>query len=206
MWIVRYALDKPYSIAAFALLIFLSGVLSYNRLAVNVLPSVNIPAVKIIWTYNGLNAKEMASKITTFSEVSIMNNVDNIKEVSSQTLNGIAVIRVSFQSDVDISNAMSQITSVSQTILRHLPAGTTPPLISQYNQYRQILPIFVLLTVFLVAVIFTQLVRDFFPRVDAGLMRFYVREEHGLRVEDTTNTFAQIQRNIRNIVPTSYPL
>lgn len=134
MWIVRYALAKPYSVAALALLIVLAGVLSYARLAVDVLPSVDIPTVKVVWNYSGLNAGEMASKVTTFGEVAIMNNVDNIREVKSQTINGVGIIRVQFQPDVDIANAMAQITAISQTILRRLPPGTVPPLIVQYSQ------------------------------------------------------------------------
>lgn len=134
MWIVRYALAKPYSVAALALLVILAGFLGYSRLPVDVLPNVNIPAVKVIWTYGGLNSREMASKVTSFSEVAIMNNVDNVREIKSQTLNGVAIIQVQFQPGVDIANAMAQITSVSQTILRRLPPGTTPPLIAQYNQ------------------------------------------------------------------------
>ncbi len=71
MWLVRYALAKPYSIGALALLISFFGFLSYRSLPVDVLPSVNIPAIKIIWTYNGLNASEMVAKITSFSELAV---------------------------------------------------------------------------------------------------------------------------------------
>lgn len=134
LWLVRYALRKSYSVAAMALLIFAAGLISYLRLPVDVLPAVNIPAVKVIWTYQGLNANEMASKITTFSEVAIMNNVDNVREIRSQTMSGTAVVHIEFQPSVDIANAMTQITSVSQTIMRRMPAGITPPLITQYNQ------------------------------------------------------------------------
>ncbi|HCD04690.1 MAG TPA: hypothetical protein DEQ60_05115, partial [Methylophaga sp.] len=72
MWLVRYALTRPYSVAALSLLIFAAGLISYLKLPVDVLPSVNIPSIKVVWTYNGLNTNEMASKITTFSEVAIM--------------------------------------------------------------------------------------------------------------------------------------
>lgn len=134
MWLVRYALSKPYSVAAMALLIIAAGTLSYLKLPVDVLPNVSIPSVKLVWTYKGLNAQEMATKITTFSEVAVMNNVDNLREIRSQTLNGMAIIHVDFQPNVNIANAIAQVTSVSQTILRRMPEGTTPPLISQYNQ------------------------------------------------------------------------
>ncbi|MCP0913374.1 MULTISPECIES: efflux RND transporter permease subunit [Legionella] len=134
MWLVRYALSKPYSIGALALLISILGFLSLNTLPVDVLPTVDIPAVKVIWTYSGLNAKEMAAKITSFSELAIMNNVDNVREVRSQTMNGAAIIAIDFQPSVDIDLALTQVTSVSQTILRRMPTGVTPPLVIQYNQ------------------------------------------------------------------------
>lgn len=131
--LVRYALTRPYSVAALCLIIFFGGLIGYNRLPVDVLPSVNIPSLKVIWTYEGLNAKDMASKVTGFSEVAIMNNVDNVREVSSKTLNGASIIQIDFQPQVDIANAMAQTTSVSQTIIRRMPEGMTPPLITQYS-------------------------------------------------------------------------
>jgi CzcA family heavy metal efflux pump len=137
MWLVRFALKRPYSVAAMVLLIIVTGLSSYMKLPVDVLPKVDIPSIKLIWTYKGLNAKEMAAKVTTFSEVAIMNNVDNIKSIRSQTMSGTAIVHVDFQSGVDIANAMSQATSVSQTIIRRMPQGITPPLITQYNQSSQ---------------------------------------------------------------------
>lgn len=134
MWLVRFALFRPYSIAALILLILTVGYSSYSNLSVDVLPEVKIPSIKLIWTYKGLNAKEMAAKITTFSEVAIMNNVDNIKSIRSQTMSGTAIVQVDFQSGVDIANAMAQITSVSQTVIIRMPQGITPPLVVQYNQ------------------------------------------------------------------------
>lgn len=134
MWLVKFALKRPYSIAAMVLLIIAIGLSSYSKLPVDVLPKVDIPSIKLIWTYKGLNAKEMAAKVTTFSEVAIMNNVDNIKSVRSQTMSGTAIVHVDFQPHVDIANAMAQTTSVSQTIIRRMPQGITPPLIVQYNQ------------------------------------------------------------------------
>ena len=136
MWLVRYALRRPYSIAAMALLILISGIISYLRLPVDVLPNVDIPSVKIVWNYKGLNATEMAAKISSWSEIAIINNVDNVQEVTSQTLSGVAVIRIAFQPDVDIPKSLAQITSISQTIMKRMPPGMTPPNILQYNQSR----------------------------------------------------------------------
>jgi len=137
MWLVRFTLKKPYSVAAMALLIIAAGFISLYKLPVDVLPKVDIPSIKLIWTYKGLSAKEMASKVTTFSEVAIMNNVDDTKAVSSQTMNGTAIVRVDFQPEAHIATALAQLTSVSQTILRRMPKGMTPPLIVQYNQSSQ---------------------------------------------------------------------
>ncbi|WAW09610.1 efflux RND transporter permease subunit [Oxalobacter vibrioformis] len=136
MWIVRYALRRPYSVAAMALIILIAGIISYLRLPVDVLPNVDIPSVKIVWNYKGLNANEMAAKITSWSEIAVINNVDNVQEVTSQTLSGISVIRVAFQPDVDIPKSLAQITAITQTIMKRMPRGITPPNILQYNQSR----------------------------------------------------------------------
>ena len=129
MWIVQYALDRKYSIGVLAILLALFGLMSMGRMSSDVLPEVRIPSVNVIWTYQGLNAAEMAGKITTFGETVILNNVDNVREVRSETTTGIAVIRVDFQPGVDIETALAQTTAVSQTILRRMPPGVAPPLI-----------------------------------------------------------------------------
>jgi len=129
LWIVRYALAHRHSIGVLAILLLLTGLLSAQRMSTDILPPVKIPAINLIWTYPGLNAPEMASKISTFGEIAILNNVDNIRNVRSETLTGVSIIRVSFQPGTDITAAFAQITSVSQTILRRMPPGTSPPLI-----------------------------------------------------------------------------
>lgn len=129
MWIVRYALAHRHSIGVLAILLLLTGTLAARRMSTDVLPSVRIPAINMIWTYSGLNAPEMASKLTTFGEIAILNNVDNIKDVRSESFNGAAIIRVTFQPGTNVDAAFGQITAVSQTILRRMPPGTYPPLI-----------------------------------------------------------------------------
>ncbi len=132
MWIVRYAIAHRHTVGVLAILLLLFGGLSARRMSTDILPTVNIPAINVIWTYAGLNAQEMASKLTSFSELAIMNNVDNIRELRSETLNGVAIVRVDFQPGTNVTNAFAQVTSVSQTILRRMPTGTTPPLIIPY--------------------------------------------------------------------------
>jgi len=132
MWIVKYALGHRHSIGVLAVLLLLLGGLSARRMSTDILPAVNIPAINVIWTYQGLNPQEMAAKLTSFSELAIMNNVDNLREVRSETINGVGIVRISFQPGTNVTDAFAQVTSVSQTILRRMPTGTNPPLIVPY--------------------------------------------------------------------------
>ena len=129
MWIVFYALRYRYTIGVLAILILLFGVMSARRMSTDILPRVDSPEITLVWTYNGLNAREMAAKITSFSEIATMNNVDDLLEVRSETSNGVALVKLKFQPYVQPDMALAQATSVSQTIVRRMPTGTTPPLI-----------------------------------------------------------------------------
>lgn len=131
MWIVIFALRYRYTVGVFAILILLFGILSVKRMSTDILPTVKSPELTLVWTYSGLNASEMASKITSFSEIAAMNNIDDLLEVRSETTNGIGLVKLKFQPYVNIELAMAQATSVSQTILRRMPSGTNPPLIIQ---------------------------------------------------------------------------
>src|SRR5690348_2007933 len=110
MWIVRYAIGHRHSIGVLAILLLLFGGLSARRMSTDILPQVNIPAINVIWTYQGLNAQEMASKLTSFSELAIMNNVDNVRELRSETLNGVGIVRTAFQPGTDVTSAFAQVT------------------------------------------------------------------------------------------------
>lgn len=129
MWIVLFALRYKYTVGVLAILILLAGIMSGRRMSTDILPRVDSPEITLVWSYNGLNAAEMASKLTSFSEIATLNNVDDLLEVRSESSNGVALVKLKFQSYVDINTAMSQATGVSQTILRRMPAGTTPPLV-----------------------------------------------------------------------------
>ncbi|MBN8460307.1 MAG: efflux RND transporter permease subunit [Verrucomicrobia bacterium] len=129
MWIVLFALRYKYTIGVFGILILLFGVMSARKMSTDILPRVESPEITIVWNYGGLNAREMALKITSFSEIATMNNVDDLLEVRSETSNGVALVKLKFQPYVDINTALAQATSVSQTIVRRMPSGTTPPLI-----------------------------------------------------------------------------
>src|SRR5271170_78168 len=133
MWIVRLALRRPYTFAVFALLLLILGPLSIINTPVDIFPDINIPVVSIVWQYQGLSAVDMANRIVTLTERTLTTTVDNIDHVESQSLVGVAVVKVYFQPKVTVATAIAQITAVSQTQLRQLPAGTTPPLIITYT-------------------------------------------------------------------------
>ncbi len=133
MWIVRLALKQPHTIVVLTVLIFLLGTLAIVRTPTDIFPNIDIPVVSIIWSYNGLDPQDMADRIISVTERSLTTTVDNIQHIESQSLYGIAVVKVFFQPTASIDKAIAQITAVSQTQLRQLPQGTTPPLIISYS-------------------------------------------------------------------------
>jgi CzcA family heavy metal efflux pump len=133
MWIVRLALRRPYTFVVLSILLLIMGPVTILRTPTDIFPNIDIPVVSIVWQYSGLSAEQMASRIVTLTERTLSTTVNNIEHVESQSLTGIAVVKIFFQPHVDISTAIAQVTAVSQTQLRQLPAGTTPPLIIVYN-------------------------------------------------------------------------
>jgi multidrug efflux pump subunit AcrB len=133
MWIVRLALRRPYTFVVFALLILILGVFSILSMPTDIFPNIDIPVVTVVWGYGGLSAEEMANRIVTPSERGLTTTVNDIEHIESQSLNGIAVIKIFFQPHVNIGSAVAQVTAVSQSQLRSLPPGSTPPFILQYN-------------------------------------------------------------------------
>jgi multidrug efflux pump subunit AcrB len=133
MWIVRLALRRPYTFVVLAILILVLGAFSIVRTPTDIFPNINIPVVSIVWTYSGLNAQDMSDRIVSVTERSLTTTVDNIEHIESQSLNGIAVVKVFFQPNANIERAIAQVTAISQTQLRQLPQGTTPPLVISYS-------------------------------------------------------------------------
>jgi multidrug efflux pump subunit AcrB len=133
MWIVRLALQRPYTFVVLSLVLVLSGVQVIRRTPTDVLPSVDVPVISVVWTYNGLPAQQMESQVTQFSEFSIASNTTGIQRLQSNTYDGISVIRVFLQPTADVSSALAQITAVSQTIVRRMPPGIIPPIIVRYT-------------------------------------------------------------------------
>ena len=127
MWIVALALRRPYTFVVVALLLLILGPIVIYRTPTDIFPNINIPVVSIVWNYSGLNSQDMANRIVTLTERTLTTTVDDIEHSESQSLNGIAVVKVFFQPDANISKAIAQITAISQTQLRQLPAGNHAP-------------------------------------------------------------------------------
>jgi multidrug efflux pump subunit AcrB len=133
MWIVRLALRRPYTFIVTSILLLILGPVAILRTPTDIFPNIDIPVVSVLWNYTGLSPEEMSNRIVFQYERVLTTTVNNIEHIESQSLNGIAVVKIFFHSGVDIGNAVAQVTAVSQTLLRQLPQGTTPPLIIQYN-------------------------------------------------------------------------
>ena len=131
--LVRTALTKPLTFIVMAVMIFGIGVLSILRMPVDIFPRIGVPVIATAWTYTGLSPQDMAGRIVTPYERVLTNAVNDIERIESQSLNGVAVVKIYFQPGVDIRTATAQVTSISQTILRQLPPGITPPMIVNYD-------------------------------------------------------------------------
>jgi CzcA family heavy metal efflux pump len=132
MWIVRLALNRPYTFVVLAILIVILGFTSIASTPTDIFPDIDIPVVSVIWSYSGLPAKEMEQRITTFSEF-VMAVVNDVKAIDSQTVSGASVIKISFQPQVHIDAAMSQIGAAVQSIRFRMPPGVNPPWILRFS-------------------------------------------------------------------------
>jgi len=133
MWIVRLALQRPYTFIVMALVIILLTPIVLLRTPTDIFPEINIPVISLVWTYTGLEPQEMEQRITGNVERGIATLVNDVEHTESQSLNGIAVIKVYFQPNANIQTALAQTGAISQTFLRFLPPGTTPPLVIIYS-------------------------------------------------------------------------
>src|SRR5262249_34524850 len=133
MWIVNLALRRPYTFVVMALLILVLGGLSVSWMRTDIFPEIDIPVITVIWTYKGMDAEEFEKRITTFSEYAIASNVNDIRKLESQTVNGVAVLKIFFHPGTDVGVAMSQVTSVSQAIRQIMPPSVQPPIILRFN-------------------------------------------------------------------------
>jgi CzcA family heavy metal efflux pump len=133
MWIVRLALSRPYTFIVMALVVVLLTPVVLLRTPTDIFPEINIPVIAQVWTYTGLQPQEMEQRITTNVERGITVLVNDIEHIESQSLNGIAIVKIFFHPGANIQTALAQVTAISQTFLRTLPQGTTPPLVIIYS-------------------------------------------------------------------------
>ncbi|MDP9125972.1 MAG: efflux RND transporter permease subunit, partial [Pseudomonadota bacterium] len=133
MNLIQLALRRPYTFIVMAMLIVLATPFALLKMPTDILPEINIPVISIVWNYTGMSAQEMGQRITASNERSLTTTVSDIEHIESQTLSGIAVIKVFFQPKADIQTALAQVTAIEQTQLRQLPPGITPPLIIKYS-------------------------------------------------------------------------
>ena len=133
MWIVNLALRRPYTFIVLAIFILIAGVLSIISTPKDIFPSINIPVISVIFNYAGLSPKDLEEHLTTVYERVLTTTVDNIEHIESESLFGIAVVKIYLQPTASVPRGIAQVTSVSQAILRQLPTGATPPLVLSYS-------------------------------------------------------------------------
>src|SRR5205814_114341 len=133
MWIVRVALNRPYTFIVLALLILIISPVVIVRTPTDIFPNINIPVIAVAWQFTGLNPEEMQGRFTTAYERGLTTTVDNIEHIESTTVNGQAMTKIFLQPHASLDTANAQVTAVSQTYLRQLPTGAQPPLLLNFS-------------------------------------------------------------------------
>src|SRR3984885_8875678 len=131
--IVRIALQRPYTFVVLALLILITGPLAASRTPVDIFPEIRIPIIAAIWQYTGLAPEDMAGRMVSSYERTLTTTVNDIEHIEATSYNGLGIVKIFFQPGADIRAANAQVTAVSQTVLKNMPPGATPPLILNYN-------------------------------------------------------------------------
>jgi len=132
-WIVKVALERPYTFIVLALLILIVGPLAAIKTPSDIFPNIGVPVIGVAFQYTGLPPDEMSGRVITPYERALTTTVNDIEHSESTSLPGMGIVKIYFQPTVDIRTATAQVTSISQTILKQMPPGTTPPLILNYN-------------------------------------------------------------------------
>jgi multidrug efflux pump subunit AcrB len=133
IYLVRLALARPLTFIVMAILIVMGGVLAAVRTPVDIFPDIKIPVIAVVWTYRGLPPEDMAGRVVYYYERTLTSSVNDIEHIESQSVNGLGIVKIFFQPGVDIRTATAQVTSISQTVLKQMPPGITPPTILNYN-------------------------------------------------------------------------
>ncbi len=131
--IVKLALRRPYTFIVLALLIFLFGVISIIRTPTDIFPNINIPVISVVFSYNGLPPDDMAGRIVTYYERAVTTSVNDVQHIESQSIRNYGIVKIYFQPSVNINAALAEIAGVSQTVLKQMPPGITPPTILRYD-------------------------------------------------------------------------
>jgi multidrug efflux pump subunit AcrB len=131
--IVKLALRRPYTFVVMALLIMIFGVTSALRTPTDIFPSINIPVISVVFSYTGLSPDEMAGRIVTFYERGLTTSVNDIEHIESQSIPNYGIVKIFLQPTVNINAALAQVSAMSQTVLKQMPAGITPPTILSFN-------------------------------------------------------------------------
>src|ERR1700761_8309149 len=131
--LVRIALSRPYTFVVLALLLLIVGPLAAMRTPTDIFPDIRIPVIGVVWQYTGLPPDQMAGRITSPFERTLTTTVNDIEHIVANSYNGFGIVKIFFQPNVDIRTANAQVTAISQTLLKQLPPGSTPPLILNYS-------------------------------------------------------------------------
>src|SRR6201985_878445 len=133
MGIVRFALRFPHTFYVLAALILFLGFTAIRAMPTDIFPEIRIPVVTVIWQETGLSTPEMEQRVSTYSQYTISSNVNGIKDIEAQTLDGISVQKIFFQPDVNLDLAISQIVAGTNAVRALMPTGTDPPIVVQYT-------------------------------------------------------------------------
>src|ERR1700731_207431 len=131
--IVVVALKRPYTFVVLAILILLFGTMAVFKTPTDIFPPIKIPVVAVIWNYNGLMPSDMSGRVVYSYERALTTTVGNIEHIESQSLYGSGIVKIFFQPGTDVAAAQAQVTAISQTVIKQLPAGITPPLVLAYD-------------------------------------------------------------------------
>src|SRR5690349_19032496 len=131
--IVRIALRRPYTFVVMAVLILLSGIGAALRTPIDISPNINIPVVSVVFSYTGLSPDDMSGRVVTFYERALTTSVNDVEHIESQSIPNYGIIKIFFQPSVNINAALAQVSAMSQTVLKQMPAGITPPTILSFD-------------------------------------------------------------------------
>ena len=133
MWLVRLALNRPYTFIVASILILIFSVVATVRTPTDIFPDISIPVVSVVWGYTGLAPEEMERRMVTSYERAVTTTVNDVEHIESQSYYGVGVVKIFFQQNADINGAVAQATAIAQAVLRSMPPGTTPPLVIAYT-------------------------------------------------------------------------